>query len=157
LWRGAVRVRLQHHGNNEHTHHGGGVYEPGGCHVGPVAKPRPHERRVLFQRSQLDELSRPQLPHPLAISHVANLFPSFSGTSGFGVGQWYCSGLGEKTITRRAASHRGRSRNTGKCASANNKVGLRIRIPGPTPRRTATIAANTPKTASKRFRVLAVM
>src|SRR6267378_942089 len=32
------------------------------------SKPQPHQRRILLQRSHLDELPRPQLPHPLTVN-----------------------------------------------------------------------------------------
>jgi len=43
------------------------------CKLGCFAKPQPHQRHVQLQRSQLDELSRPQLPHPLAVGRATRL------------------------------------------------------------------------------------
>ena len=38
-----------------------------GNQAGPLCKPAPHQRLNLFQRSAVDELSRPFLPHSLTL------------------------------------------------------------------------------------------
>ena len=68
LWRRARRIRFHHHlWDRRHPRRGRSLHEPGQCELGSVAKCQPHQRRVLLQRSQLDQLSRSLLSDPLAV------------------------------------------------------------------------------------------
>jgi len=76
LWRADESFWLQHHRRQQLGHRGGSLHQFQQSHLVAsfhqhAQQVRWHQRHVLFQRSAVDELSRPLLPPPLALTGVA--------------------------------------------------------------------------------------
>ena len=75
-WSADESIWLQHQLGQRHGCHGASLHEPCQFHLVSHQHEHPHRRFVLFQRSQVDELSRPLLSPPLAVRRRRGGWPS---------------------------------------------------------------------------------
>ena len=70
---GRINLGSPSPGTAQHPGRGGSLHEPGKCQLDSSANLHPHQRFSLFQRSPVDELSRPLLPPPLAVRRGSDM------------------------------------------------------------------------------------
>ena len=74
LGRADESIRIQHHLGHRPNRRGGSQH--GFNQLATRANQHAHQRLGLFQRSTMDELSRPLLPAPLALIYLVRVFAS---------------------------------------------------------------------------------
>ena len=67
-------------GHQQPGHRGRSLHQPGQSRLVSGGNQHPHRRHVLFQRSRLDQLPRPSLPPPFAVSRILELMSTIASS-----------------------------------------------------------------------------